>query len=991
MPDSDTLDINAIIAGAIANLVSDAVQFVARRVVLRGPSAGGAGRRSLLGRELEASDESSTLGTISRIALLNIADDKLSAEQLGTAIQSRAVQSATRSLLAAHLIPGNYSYIAAAQRQFESELARILLDLPGMSDASQEALNGLVGEVTRLVTAACEARAQAVTSTADKDGATRVSPYVEVALAVAHRIEEALSVLSHAPSPKEVADWQKSLRRQAQLLHGRILIPDFRDRRYVPLQDLYIPGRLTPHRRRESQAHNPVSYSVFDLYEHIDRDVILGDPGGGKTTATNAIALQYASDHTAPAPIVIELREFAKVIDEYSLAEYIDVAVRNRYQIPAIPGVLSYLLTTGGVMVIFDGLDELLDAHKRAVVAERIELFANNYSNVKILVTSRRVGYAEARLDPTLFAAHELSSYRLEDVEEYVEKWFAVQADVPLGQKQGLIDAFLAESAAIDDLRTNPLLLALLCIIYRGQSYLPSSLLDIYEQCSKLLFQTWDRSRGIRFNFTFEPFIDDALKHLAYSMFTSEGTADGVPEHQLKSDILDYFAAEAFADKAGAMRASEEFVDFCKGRAWVLTEVGLSAENHALFKFTHRTFMEYFAAMQLSRLYSDPAVLGRSLLPFVSKNEWDVVGRLAIHITNRSSARGAEIAIMAMLASISRRSWGYKENVLDFLARTLDYLPTSPRVAEAVARACLESVVTGIAQGKAAASLALFRLIDVHERFDGVIDDVVIDTVRTWSADPGLVTQEAASFFVSNFGVSVDAPAVAERYSKLDHEISEELFEKGVLPGSSKWMLIYRMWAIRGVNAEMTATRLAALDAGRLDWMLLDFPIPFRTFRSGQPVSFFFEQAVLEVSRVGEEGYEAEAEAEAEAEGLNFASLFDALSDAIDPAHPALTKALVGNVSDRLGYFLRGQTDGSEILSIRDESRGALGVLLILSHYVSSAHDPVSLSQKEVGLGLRLIAMWQERGRGASVPQLDALISEAKDNIQKYLEVHAGG
>ncbi len=140
MPDSDTLDINAIIAGAIANLVSDAVQFVARRVVLRGPSAGGAGRRSLLGRELEASDESSTLGTISRIALLNIADDKLSAEQLGTAIQSRAVQSATRSLLAAHLIPGNYSYIAAAQRQFESELARILLDLPGMSDASQEAL-----------------------------------------------------------------------------------------------------------------------------------------------------------------------------------------------------------------------------------------------------------------------------------------------------------------------------------------------------------------------------------------------------------------------------------------------------------------------------------------------------------------------------------------------------------------------------------------------------------------------------------------------------------------------------------------------------------------------------------------------------------------------------------------------------------------------------------------------------------------------------------
>ncbi len=72
------------------------------------------------------------------------------------------------------------------------------------------------------------------------------------------------------------------------------------------------------------------------------------------------------------------------------MAEYIDVAVRTRYQIPAIPGVLSYLLTTGGVMVIFDGLDELLYANKSAVVAELIVLFSNYYSNVKIHVTCRR-------------------------------------------------------------------------------------------------------------------------------------------------------------------------------------------------------------------------------------------------------------------------------------------------------------------------------------------------------------------------------------------------------------------------------------------------------------------------------------------------------------------------------------------------------------------------------------------------------------------------
>ena len=42
--------------------------------------------------------------------------------------------------------------------------------------------------------------------------------------------------------------------------------------------------------------------------------------------------------------------------------------------------------------------------------------------------------------------------------------------------------------------------------------------------------------------------------------------------------------------------AAREFVEFCRGRMWVFTDAGTTVSGQRLYGFTHRTFLEYFAA-----------------------------------------------------------------------------------------------------------------------------------------------------------------------------------------------------------------------------------------------------------------------------------------------------------------------------------------------------------------------------------------------------------
>jgi predicted NACHT family NTPase len=164
----------------------------------------------------------------------------------------------------------------------------------------------------------------------------------------------------------------------------------------------------------------------------------------------------------------------------------------------------------------------------------------------------------------------------------------------------------LEESQPVPDLRSNPLLLALMCNIYRGEGYIPKNKPDVYGKCAEMLFERWDKGRGIQVPLPIkeiESQIKPTMMYLAHWIYSDEALQSGVTERKLVAKAADYLCPKRFEDRDEAEQAAREFIEFCRGRAWVFTDTGTTKEGDGLYQFTHRTFLEYFTACYLVRMY----------------------------------------------------------------------------------------------------------------------------------------------------------------------------------------------------------------------------------------------------------------------------------------------------------------------------------------------------------------------------------------------------
>jgi predicted NACHT family NTPase len=268
------------------------------------------------------------------------------------------------------------------------------------------------------------------------------------------------------------------------------------------------------------------------------------------------------------------------------------------------------LLRTGKAVVFFDGLDELVDTRRRRGVSQLVENFCTNYPLTCVLVTSRRVGYDQAKLAESVFSVYRLAPFSDDQAAEYAMKWFRNGRRLHGDEDpQRWADAFMEESSNVPELRSNPLMLALMCILYRGEGSLPRNRPAVYERCATLLFETWDASRRIHVDLRAATSVEQMLRHLAYWLLTRPDAEPSVTEAELVERVTGYLHGRRFDHPDDAASAAREFVAFCRGRAWVFTEVGSDAQGDALFTFTHRTFMEYFAAAYLASTSDTPEEL----------------------------------------------------------------------------------------------------------------------------------------------------------------------------------------------------------------------------------------------------------------------------------------------------------------------------------------------------------------------------------------------
>ncbi|WP_344840046.1 NACHT domain-containing protein [Actinocorallia longicatena] len=528
--------------------------------------------------------------------------------------------------------------------------------------------------------------------------------------------------------PQSDRDFLVRYRRHLADHHGKIDLPDADRRRRIPIDDLYVAPGLV---RIEADGMTTAA-DLDGLVGGLDRTVLLGSPGAGKTTASQVLIHRHALDGSARTPFLVTLREFAA--DDppaRSIVGYIEHKLEVFYQCPAPPGLVDRLLLDGAALVVFDGLDELVDTGRRADVTAIVERFCMEYPLSPVLVTSRVIGYDQARLDESQFTCYRIQGFGEGQVREYVTKWFAQDAGLSAAEAGRSAADFVAESASVSDLRSSPLLLSLMCILYRGEGSIPRSRPEVYEQCSTLLFRKWDARRRIHSDLRARHLVEPALRHLAYWLFTRKSPEPAVTARELVTEAAGFFQRRGFENRDDAEAAAREFVDFCRGRAWVFRDAGTTAWGEELYTFTHRTFLEYFAAVQIASLCDSPVDLARELRPRIARQEWEVVSQLALQVKDHTADRGAERFFGALLDAPRLRDDEH-ENVLVFLCSALAYVSVPAAQVRQMVRWSFD-IITGPEGGPLTRCLPLRSLLEhggdypayIHDELAAVIDEAV--------------------------------------------------------------------------------------------------------------------------------------------------------------------------------------------------------------------------------------------------------------------------
>lgn len=506
-------------------------------------------------------------------------------------------------------------------------------------------------------------------------------------------------VLDNARRFASARDLVQQTRTAARRAYRNLEMPHARDRMQSSADALYVKRSLelidpsssfAPSRRELFIAPSTVTVPEARFAE--PRSVIVGDPGVGKTTLTRRMVARIAQDglgDSNPGPVVLELKNWP-----HSGANIVNLIVdqlSRKYQLHASPEQVIDALRLGMLCVIFDAVDEAPDSASRRAASEAIEIFALLYPLAPIVVTSRIIGYHTYALDSTLFSLYRLPEFAENQIESYVRSWFTVSDRSDMGSVEETANRFLNESSHVPELRSNPLLLSLICMSFSTLNYIPKNRPEIYRECSELLFSRWDRVRSVSSKVDHGRKATGLLREIARAMFRSSRRV--MTERELNTIVRGYISRVFTDDEVEIQEISEAFLDHCAGRAWILSSVGVSERGDRLFTFTHKTFLEFYVACSIVGENPDPRSLAAAISRLLESSGNEVVAQLAIDECGQNDATRPDLVMRYLLfdsETLELRS--PSTSLLSFVIRSLQYLNPAPDLVRAIVRTSLRAL-----------------------------------------------------------------------------------------------------------------------------------------------------------------------------------------------------------------------------------------------------------------------------------------------------------
>ncbi len=414
--------------------------------------------------------------------------------------------------------------------------------------------------------------------------------------------------------------------------------------------------------------------SALDQLSRHQKLLLLGDPGFGKSTFVNFLALCLSGQAlgeadinlqllTAPVPmekqrdeepqpqawqpgallpVRVILREFAEQLPAHgggadTLWQFIATQLGAQSLGEGVAPLKAELQNAGG-LILLDGLDEVPEAHRRRTqLIGIIEAFANAFDKCRVLVTGRTYAYRAQDWQLGEFQVAVLSPFNLPQIEAFANGWYtqlAARHKLP-ATPEGLAGSLLTrvrERPRLRDLAQQPLLLTFMAGLHIF-SPLPERRQELYEKIVELLLSEWEQGKFTAPDET-APGVPSLVQVLKVSLtdlrealekvaFDAHQTQPAEAAHRTADLTDDQLVAALWKIKGpGGEHGDPDMLKaHLKERAGLLIEHGVDR-----YTFPHRTLQEYLAACHLAHL-SNPqniATLARN-----DPDRWREVALLA--------------------------------------------------------------------------------------------------------------------------------------------------------------------------------------------------------------------------------------------------------------------------------------------------------------------------------------------------------------------------
>ncbi|WP_375511889.1 NACHT domain-containing protein [uncultured Nostoc sp.] len=329
---------------------------------------------------------------------------------------------------------------------------------------------------------------------------------------------------------------------------------------------------------------------------------VLGKPGAGKTTFLQHLAIQCNRGRFAAnrVPIFVTLRDFAdesKQVGEFHLLNYIckeflTCGISN-------PSVLETLLLEGRVLLLLDGLDEVLHQQSMGVVNE-IRRLSEKYQKNIFVVTCRTAAKA---FNLRRFTDVEIAPFSQDQIVAFAQKWFTTLTKTNIQDEHEQAVEFiekldLPENLQFRRLAVTPLFLHLACWVFHHQNKFPTQKAAFYKQCLDLLLSKWDETKGIERDEVYQGFLlPQKLKLLSQVASTTFEQGN----YFFEQHIVEQYIGDYIGDLPNASTEPEELqLDSESVLQAIELQHGLLAERvRGIFSFSCLTFQEYLTARQI--------------------------------------------------------------------------------------------------------------------------------------------------------------------------------------------------------------------------------------------------------------------------------------------------------------------------------------------------------------------------------------------------------